>query len=131
MPWTGRKSALPGCVTDILGAFCGAERKRRALGLCADAKNRISGSQRTLLGRAVKGQEMVNATHLGLAADGAEAVVDAPVLQEGIQIGDVGLLGVFQSKQGAAQRELLFALAVDEEAVVAHTAELGRGDMGG
>ena len=78
----------------------------------------------------MEGQEVVDAAHLGLGADRAEAVIDALVLEEGIQIRDVGLLGLWQSEQSATENELVFALAVDEEAVVAHTAELRRGDMG-
>jgi hypothetical protein len=49
----------------------------------------MSGQERTVLGRAVKGQEGVDAAQLRLPANGTEAVVDSLVRQEGIQIGDV------------------------------------------
>jgi hypothetical protein len=59
--------------------------------LGAAVKDGISAQQRTSLGRAVKGQEIVDAAHLPLPANGAEAVIDPLMLQEGIQIGNVGL----------------------------------------
>ena len=87
----------------------------------------MSGQEGTVLRRAVKGQEVVDAAHLRLTAEWAEAVVDALVRQERLQVRDVGLVGLRQSEQGAAERELLFALAVDQETVVAHTPQLRGG----
>ena len=104
--------------------------RRRPPGRRTDEEDRNSGQQRTFLGRSVEGQEVVDATHLRFAAAWAEAVIDALVLEEGVEIRDVGLLGVLQCEQATAERELVFALAVDEEAIVAHAPELRRRDMG-
>jgi hypothetical protein len=68
----------------------------------------MSGQKRTCLRRAVKGQEGVDAAQLRFTANGTEAVIDALTLEEGIEIRDVGLLGVLQCEQGTAERELVF-----------------------
>jgi len=86
---------LAGVSMGVIGAACGAQHKGRPRRLCADARDRMSAQQRTFLGWAVIRQELVNAAHLRLTADRTEAVVDALVRQEGIQIRDVGLRGVF------------------------------------
>jgi hypothetical protein len=99
-------------------------------GLDTDRKVFISGRLEEALGWIVKGQHVVNAAHFPFAPGRTEAVVDASTFQERFQFGDVGTLRIDQSKQGAAGGELLLALAVDEEAVIADAPKLRRQDMG-
>jgi hypothetical protein len=99
------------------------------LRLDTDRKVFISGRLEETVGCIVKGQHVVNAAHRPSAAGRTEAVVDASPFPECFQVGDVGKLRIDQSNQGAARGELLLALAVDEEAVIADAPKL-RQDMG-
>ena len=124
-----RNGGLQGCCRPLFSLLRSLRGKGIPPGPGTVAKDRISGQERTFPGRAVKGQEVVDTAQLRFAAERAEAVIDPLALQKGIRIRDVGLIGIFQSEQGTAERELVLAFAVGEEAIVAHAAKLRRRDM--
>jgi hypothetical protein len=54
----------------------------------------ISGGLQKALGWVVKGQQEVDVAQLSFAADRAETEIDTLLGEEGIHVGDVGLLGI-------------------------------------
>jgi len=90
----------------------------------------MSGGLAVQCGRVVGARHLVQAMHLALAALRADAVVDALVRQEGVPIGDVGLLRLIESEQRATGGELFLTLAVGEEAVIANASKLRGRDVG-
>jgi hypothetical protein len=114
----------------VVGAFFSDWGIAIPPGLEHGSQSFISGRLEEALGWIVQGQHGVNAAHLPFAAGRTKAVVDSLPFQECFQVGDVGTLRIDQSKQGVAGGELLIALAVDEEPVIADAPKFRRQDMG-
>ena len=78
----------------------------------------------------VKRQEDVDLAQLAFPALGTEAVVDALFGEKGIHVGDEGQMGGVETEAGAAGGELVLAVTVGQDAVIANATELRRRDMG-
>jgi len=79
--------------------------------------------------RVMEREDLVDVVHVAFAAARAEAVVDAVLGEEGVEIGNVGLFGVGEAEQLPSANQVGAAPATAEQAVVADVVEARRQDM--
>lgn len=88
------ETRLPMGAAGLLRRFLRARRRKISPRLATDREGFISGGLHKAIGRVVKGEHDRDGAHFSFAALWTATEVDALLFQEGIPVGDVGLLGI-------------------------------------